>query len=95
MKMKLENIRGFSDDFSMEENKQEEKGKNRTQLGMGFLKQKEENDPPMKLIGLRYNQIKKNPRNIYSVEKIPELAEYIRIMGLVSPLNVRQSEAGE
>lgn len=98
MKLKLENIRGFNDPNDLDSEQINAPANRSMQLGLSLLSSENEAKSVMNIIGLRHDQIKKNPKNTYSIQRIPELAESIRIMGLASPLNVRKAldtEEGE
>ena len=66
----------------------------RYKLGSELLDEQSKDIVKLRISNISRDRIKKNPENIYSIERIDELKESIKNYGLAEPINVKELEDG-
>lgn len=77
-----------------QEAEKETETKGSLKVGAGLLSEASKKLVMMETVNIPREQIKKNPKNKYSITGIPALAESIKQYGLVQPLHVAPKEDG-
>lgn len=77
-----------------QEAEKEEETKGSLKVGAGLLSEASKKLVVMETVNIPREQIKKNPKNKYSITGIPALAESIKQYGLVQPLHVAPKKDG-
>lgn len=80
-------------DIEQEEEMKEEP-KEKFKVGAGLLSDVSKGSVIMKLTNIPRSKIVKNPKNNYSIQGIPSLAESIKQYGLIQPLHVAPEKDG-